>query len=91
MKNFVLKHPFSVSLLIFFTVFIGGGIISSIIFGFLIGGNCHHFIGPNPCKGNLASAILLGILGFLESLILGIFVSISTFKKIKTKKEQSYK
>ncbi len=76
MKNFALKHPFAASVLVFFTVFIGGTIFS-IISGLLLMRNNGHC--DAPCDGGAMAAVAMWYVGFFGSLILGFLAGVLTF------------
>ncbi len=95
MKNFALKHPFTASLIVFLAVFIGGtisGIILSFVFVAVVEWRTPSALGGH---GSYMAMGMIWSLSFTASLILGILAGISTFiisiRKIKTKKEQTYK
>ncbi len=94
MKNFALKYPFAASLIVFFTVFIGGT-IASIILGVLMIGDCKPISPSDPCDGGAMAAAAMWYVGFMGSLIMGVLIGISTFVililKIKREEEQSLK
>ncbi len=82
MKNFALKHPFIASLLIFLTIFIGGTVAGIILFFVL-------FAGESDVHG---TNIVIPIIFFLVSLVLGIIASLTTFiTLIEVEEEKTYK
>ncbi len=88
MKNFAIKYPFATGLIVFFTVFIGGT-IAGIIVSFVLLAVSNSGKPPVDSHG---TNIIIPIIFFLVSLILGVVAGLSTFITfVESEEEKNYK
>ena len=88
MKNFAIKHPFAAGLIVFLTVFIGGTIAGIIVsFVLLVVRN-----SGEPPVDTHGTNIVIPIIFFLVSLVLGVIAGLSTFITfLESEEEKNYK
>ena len=77
MKNFVLKYPFVASVIVFFTVFIGGTVAGLVLAELIFG--CPLTSPSDPCNRETMGTAIIWNLSIVLSLILGISAAIGIY------------
>ncbi len=88
MRNFAIKYPLTAGFIVFLAIFIGGTIAGIIVSFILLAVHNAEKSASDPHGNN----IVIPIIFFLASLVLGVIAGLSTFTAfVDTEQEKTYK